>query len=148
MRSVPVTPVNRSQPPAGRVTAARADAPTQFDLDRSTTHVNQAKKIKQRRRSIPLTSVLMVLSAADHWTLADGTLHPTGFWAEEFVEPHRIFSAAGWDITIATPAGVAPTVDKVSLGLIGGLPAKTRSLADYLDDHAEILSHPKALTDV
>ena len=95
-----------------------------------------------------MTSVLMVLSAADHWTLADGTLHPTGFWAEEFVEPHRIFSAAGWDITIATPGGVAPTVDQVSLGLIGGLPAKTRSLARYLDDHAELLSRPAALTDI
>ena len=33
-----------------------------------------------------MTSVLMVLSAADHWTLTDGTKHPTGFWAEEFVD--------------------------------------------------------------
>ncbi|HEX4248299.1 MAG TPA: SRPBCC family protein [Pseudonocardia sp.] len=95
-----------------------------------------------------MTAVLMVVSAATHWTLADGTKHPTGFWAEEFVEPHRIFSAAGWDITIATPGGVAPTVDQVSLGLMGGLPAKTRSQAAYLDDHAELLKHPKAITEV
>jgi putative intracellular protease/amidase len=33
-----------------------------------------------------MTSVLMVLSAADPWTLTDGTKHPTGFWAEEFVD--------------------------------------------------------------
>lgn len=26
-----------------------------------------------------LAKVLMVVSAADHWTLNDGTLHPTGF---------------------------------------------------------------------
>jgi putative intracellular protease/amidase len=95
-----------------------------------------------------MTSVLIVVSAATHWTLADGTKHPTGFWAEEFVEPHRIFSAAGWDITIATPGGVAPTVDRLSLGLAGGLPAKTRSLKAYLEDHAELLNSPKALTDV
>jgi putative intracellular protease/amidase/uncharacterized protein YndB with AHSA1/START domain len=95
-----------------------------------------------------LTSVLMVVSAATHWTLADGTPHPTGFWAEEFVEPHRIFSAAGWDITVATPGGVAPTPDRLSLGLVGGLPAKTRSLAAYLDEHAELLSRPRPITDV
>ena len=28
-----------------------------------------------------MTKVLMVVSAADHWTLDDGTHHPTGFWA-------------------------------------------------------------------
>lgn len=31
-----------------------------------------------------MTSVLLVLSAADHWTLRDGTEHPSGVWAEEF----------------------------------------------------------------
>lgn len=95
-----------------------------------------------------MTSVLIVMSAATHWTLADGTKHPTGFWAEEFVEPHRIFSAAGWDITVATPGGMAPTVDRLSLGLAGGLPVKTRALSAYLDEHADLLSHPKALVDV
>src|SRR5581483_10749308 len=95
-----------------------------------------------------MTSVLIVVSAATHWTLADCTKHPTGFWAEEFVEPHRIFSAAGWDITIATPGGLAPTVDRLSLGLAGGLPAKTRSLKAYLEDHTELLDNPKAITDV
>ena len=34
-----------------------------------------------------MTKVLMVVSAADHWTLNDGTHHPTGFWAEELVTP-------------------------------------------------------------
>ena len=50
-----------------------------------------------------MTSVLIVVSAANRWTLNDGTSHPTGYWAEELAEPHRIFAAAGWDITIATP---------------------------------------------
>ena len=70
-----------------------------------------------------MPSVLFVLSASDHWTLKDGTRHETGFWAEEFVVPHDVFADAGWDVAVATPGGVAPTVDQTSLGLMGGAPA-------------------------
>jgi putative intracellular protease/amidase len=95
-----------------------------------------------------MTSVLIVVSAADGWTLNDGSSHPTGYWGEELAEPHRIFAAAGWDITLATPGGVAPTVDRLSLGLAGGLPAKTRAVADYLRRHESALADPKALADI
>jgi putative intracellular protease/amidase len=95
-----------------------------------------------------MTSVLIVVSAADRWTLNDGTTHPSGYWAEELAEPHRIFAAAGWDITIATPGGVAPTVDRLSLGLAGGLPVKTRAVADYLRRHDSVLAQPKVLADI
>ena len=95
-----------------------------------------------------MTSVLIVVSAANRWTLNDGTSHPTGYWAEELAQPHQIFAAAGWDITIATPGGVAPTVDRLSLGLAGGLPPKTRAVADYLRQHDSALAHPKALADI
>jgi putative intracellular protease/amidase len=95
-----------------------------------------------------MTSVLIVVSAANHWTLNDGTSHPTGYWAEELAQPHQIFTAAGWDITIATPGGVAPTVDRLSLGFAGGLPTKTRAVADYLRQHNSALTHPKALADI
>jgi putative intracellular protease/amidase len=94
-----------------------------------------------------MTSVLIVVSAANRWTLNDGTEHPTGFWAEELAEPHRIFAAAGWDITVATPGGVAPTVDRASLGLIGGMPAKTRAISRYLDQ-LDALANPAVLADV
>ena len=94
-----------------------------------------------------MTSVLIVVSAADRLTLNDGTTHPTGYWAEELAEPHRIFASAGWDITVATPGGVAPTADRLSLGLAGGLPAKTRAVADYLRRHDSVLAHPKVLAD-
>jgi putative intracellular protease/amidase len=95
-----------------------------------------------------MTSVLIVVSAANRWTLNDGSSHPTGYWAEELAEPHKIFAAAGWDITIATPGGVAPTVDRLSLGLLGGLPAKTRAVAQYLRQHESALAHPKVLADI
>ena len=34
-----------------------------------------------------MTKVLMIVTAAGHWTLNDVTPHPTGFWAEELVTP-------------------------------------------------------------
>ncbi|QIJ65573.1 type 1 glutamine amidotransferase domain-containing protein [Streptomyces sp. JB150] len=62
-----------------------------------------------------MSKILFVMTGADHWTLADGTLHPTGFWAEEAVAPYEAFKAAGHEIVVATPGGVVPTVDKASL---------------------------------
>ena len=64
-----------------------------------------------------MTLVLMVLTGADVWTMKDGSPHPTGFWMEEFVKPHKTFSEAGFDVSIATPQGRAPTVDPLSLAL-------------------------------
>ncbi|MCM2417554.1 MULTISPECIES: type 1 glutamine amidotransferase domain-containing protein [unclassified Streptomyces] len=62
-----------------------------------------------------MAKILFVMTGADHWTLADGTKHPTGFWAEEAVAPYRAFTGAGHEIVIATPGGVVPTVDRGSL---------------------------------
>jgi putative intracellular protease/amidase len=57
----------------------------------------------------------MVVSGADSLTMADGTSHPTGFWAEEVVESVRVLREAGVEVTVATPGGAVPTVDKASL---------------------------------
>ncbi|MGW1286630.1 type 1 glutamine amidotransferase domain-containing protein [Streptomyces sp. NPDC001118] len=62
-----------------------------------------------------MSKILFVLTGADHWTLADGTLHPTGFWADEAVVPYRTLKAAGHEIVVATPGGVVPQVDQASL---------------------------------
>ncbi|MFI0986061.1 type 1 glutamine amidotransferase domain-containing protein [Streptomyces exfoliatus] len=62
-----------------------------------------------------MPKILFVMTGADHWTLADGTKHPTGFWAEEAVAPYEAFTAAGYEVVVATPGGVVPTVDKSSL---------------------------------
>lgn len=95
-----------------------------------------------------MPKALFIVSAADGWTLKDGTVHPTGYWAEELSEPHRIFSEAGWDITIATPGGVKPTVDQVSLGAAGGLPNKRKKVEQYLQSIDEQLSHPQKMEEV
>lgn len=62
-----------------------------------------------------MARILFVLTGATHWTLADGTAHPTGFWAEEAVVPYRTFTEAGHEVVAATPGGVVPTVDRGSL---------------------------------
>lgn len=62
-----------------------------------------------------MKKLLMVVSGADSLTMADGTSHPTGFWAEEVVESVRVLREAGVEVTVATPGGVVPTVDKASL---------------------------------
>lgn len=90
----------------------------------------------------------MVISAADRWTLNDGTVHPSGYWAEEVAMPYRIFTEAGWGITIATPGGKPPTLDKLSLGISGGMPWKRKKVKNYLDSIETVLSHPVALDTV
>lgn len=95
-----------------------------------------------------MTSVLMVLSGADHWTLKDGTEHPTGVWAEEFVVPYLAFRDACWDITVATPGGRTPTIDQLSLGIAGGAPWKTKKITEQLEQLRPVLESPTVLADV
>ncbi|MDQ0579115.1 type 1 glutamine amidotransferase domain-containing protein [Streptomyces rishiriensis] len=95
-----------------------------------------------------MAKILFVLTGADHWTLADGTLHPTGFWAEEAVAPYEAFRAAGHEVVVATPGGVVPTVDQGSLAAEanGGQQAADR-IAAALDAMRE-LRRPVRLEDV
>ena len=62
-----------------------------------------------------MSNVLFVVTGARHWTLSDGTEHPTGYWAEELVAPYRVFTGAGHEVVLATPGGVQPVVDEASL---------------------------------
>jgi putative intracellular protease/amidase len=97
-----------------------------------------------------MTSVLIVVSGSDHWTLKDGTKHPTGFWGVEFIHPHQVFSRAGYDITIATPGGVTPTLDEISmrLDLNGNDQAGVDSQRQYLTDLGDAFTHPARLEDI
>ncbi|MYR08273.1 type 1 glutamine amidotransferase domain-containing protein [Gordonia sp. SID5947] len=93
-------------------------------------------------------TVLFVMTGSNHWTLDDGTKHPTGFWAEEAVAPLEIFKDAGYDVTVATPGGVRPPVDE------GSLTAESAGSADAADHYRSVVESavefqkPIALSDV
>jgi putative intracellular protease/amidase len=78
----------------------------------------------------------MAVTGATEWTLADGSKHPTGFWAEELIAAHKTFRDAGWEVTIATPGGVTPQVDANSLSpeYTGLDEAGIGQLKQYLDN--------------
>ena len=80
-----------------------------------------------------MASVLFVVTAAQSWILRDGTAHPTGFWAEELLEPYRVLTSAGHSVSIATPGGVVPLADPASVqegdaAAIAAIPALTAPL--------------------
>ncbi|WP_207478388.1 type 1 glutamine amidotransferase domain-containing protein [Arenibaculum pallidiluteum] len=95
-----------------------------------------------------MTKVLIVLSAADRWTRADGSTTESGVWAEEFIVMDEKLVAAGFQIDLATPGGVAPTIDARSLSpkIIGQEHAD--HYRDYLARNGERLRKPLILSDV
>ncbi|WP_051180795.1 type 1 glutamine amidotransferase domain-containing protein [Thermithiobacillus tepidarius DSM 3134] len=90
--------------------------------------------------------VLMILSAADRIRLRDGSEHPTGYWAEEVVEPYYSFTENGIQVDIATPGGRPPHADPLSLdpAQFGGDLGRVANLKDQLD-MIEGLDAPLAL---
>nr|WP_161561346.1 type 1 glutamine amidotransferase domain-containing protein [Streptomyces antimycoticus] len=95
-----------------------------------------------------MAKILCVLTGASYWTLKDGHRHPTGYWAEEFVAPYRVFTGAGHEVTVATPNGVVPVVDTMSLEarMAGGEENSLKEEA--VIESADELRHPIALTEV
>ncbi|MEV0589479.1 type 1 glutamine amidotransferase domain-containing protein [Nonomuraea sp. NPDC050310] len=89
-----------------------------------------------------------MVTAADRWTLNDGTKHPSGFWGEELAMPHKVFTEAGWEIVIATPGGRRPTLDRLSMGRLAGLPGTIREVARYLEVIQGELDAPRSLDEV
>ncbi|MFE4698406.1 hypothetical protein ACFRIC_15175 [Streptomyces sp. NPDC056738] len=96
-----------------------------------------------------MSKILMIVSAADSLVLADGSTHPTGFWAEEVAASHKVLSAAGAQVDIATPGAVRPTVDALSLDARGGVSeTDAREFRAYLDGIDDQLSSPLPLAEV
>ena len=95
-----------------------------------------------------MTKILIVLSAADTWTRADGSKYESGVWAEEFVVMDEKFLAEGCTVDIATPGGVAPTIDPHSMNpeVIGE--ENRAHFSRYLDSIADRLAHPLVLADI
>ncbi|MCD9587597.1 type 1 glutamine amidotransferase domain-containing protein [Streptomyces sp. 8ZJF_21] len=95
-----------------------------------------------------MAKILFVMTGADQWTLADGTKHPTGYWADEAVVPYEAFKAAGHDITVATPGGVVPPVDAASLSPeVNGGPENAARIRNVAETAAEFHA-PIALGEV
>ncbi|MFE7746347.1 type 1 glutamine amidotransferase domain-containing protein [Nocardia sp. NPDC057455] len=95
-----------------------------------------------------MPKILFVMTGADHWTLADGTEHPTGFWAEEFVVPFEKLKGAGHDIVVATPGGVVPTVDKSSLAPDANGGQENADHRSHVIDTSAELNNPVDLAEV
>ncbi|MCZ7456514.1 type 1 glutamine amidotransferase domain-containing protein [Streptomyces sp. WMMC940] len=95
-----------------------------------------------------MSKILFVMTGAAHWTLADGSRHPSGFWAEEAVAPYEAFKAAGHEVVVATPGGVVPTVDRSSLAPeVNGGPEGAAKVSAGLSALIELRS-PVKLEDV
>lgn len=95
-----------------------------------------------------MSRILIVLSAAETWTRADGSKYASGVWAEEFVVMDETFVAAGCTVDIATPGGVVPTIDPHSMNpdVVG--PENVEHFRAYLDAIADRLAKPLVLREV
>lgn len=63
--------------------------------------------------------VLVLLTAKDRITGRDGRMHATGYWLEELAVPVLELEAAGAAVSVATPGGVKPTPDPLSVMIWG-----------------------------
>jgi putative intracellular protease/amidase len=91
---------------------------------------------------------LIVLSAADTWTRADGSAYESGVWAEEFVVMDETFTRAGFHVDIASSGGVAPTMDPRSLDPATVGQEHADHFRTYLAGIADRVEHPLVLAEV
>ena len=60
--------------------------------------------------------------------------------------PYDIFRDAGFEVTIATPGAVAPTVDPISISVKGGmLPTTAKKMEDKVEQMSHVLNNPEDL---
>src|SRR3982751_4000714 len=104
--------------------------------------------LQKREEDVAMAKVLFVVSGATYWVLKDGTRYATGYWAEEFANPYKIVTDAGHDVVVATPNGVTPNVDMMSLRpeMAGG-PQGALELEAIIRS-AEEMRRPLKLSDV
>jgi putative intracellular protease/amidase len=72
---------------------------------------SHSQHMQMDKNAIVKGQVLMV--ATSHDKLTDGK--PTGLWLGELAEPYWVLKDAGYDITVASPAGGAVPIDDASL---------------------------------
>ena len=76
-----------------------------------------------------MTRIAYLVTSAREMTLADGTPHPTGYFAEEALKPYQRFVDAGFDVTVLTPDGQPPYADPYGLSWFFHYPDEDK---DYL----------------
>lgn len=97
-----------------------------------------------------MASAVMVVSGANVWTMKNAKPHPTGFWSEEFVTPHRKFTEAGLKVTVASPGSVSPTVDPLSFNLAynNNDANKVKEQQDYMKHLGSALTSPLSVEEI
>src|SRR4051794_1831722 len=100
------------------------------------------------RRRRTMAKVLFIVSGATYWVLKDGTRYATGYWAEEFAMPYKAVTEAGHEVVVATPNGVIPNVDMMSLrpAMAGGEEGALE--LEAIIRSAEVMRRPLKLSDV
>lgn len=95
-----------------------------------------------------MAKILFIVSGATYWVLKDGTRYATGYWAEEFAKPYKIVTDAGHEVVVATPHGVTPNVDMMSLrpSMAGGEQGALE--LEEIIRSAEVMRRPLELSDV
>ena len=85
-----------------------------------------------------MTRIAYLVTSAREMTLADGTAHPTGYFAEEALKPYERFVAAGFDVTVITPDGNPPHADPYGLSWFFHYPDDDK---DYLASVVRTFAH-------
>jgi len=85
-----------------------------------------------------MTRIAYLVTSAREMTLADGTAHPTGYFAEEALKPYERFTAAGFDVTVITPDGNPPYADPYGLSWFFHYPDDDK---DYLASVVRTFAH-------
>lgn len=95
-----------------------------------------------------MARVLFIVSGATYWVLKDGSRYATGYWAEEFAMPYKAITEAGHEVVVATPGGVTPNVDMMSLrpSMAGGEDGALE--LEAIIRSAEEMRRPLKLSDV
>lgn len=126
---------NISKRPASyAMTTPTCSSKRRADRFHSTANTTSAGPEGLQDRSSNVGNILMVVSATDSLTMRDGSEHPTGHGAEEVAVAHKNLLDAGHAVRIATPGGMKPTVDQVSLAAesAGGRNGRTASASTSL----------------
>jgi putative intracellular protease/amidase len=85
-----------------------------------------------------MTRIAYLVTSAREMLLADGSPHPTGYFAEEAIKPYERFIAAGFDVTVITPDGNSPYADPYGLSWFFHYPEEDK---DYLASVVRTFAH-------